>query len=69
MKTKKKNRHPRRITLATAPTRAGRLALIKAGTQFHFAIGEARLESVRTEGKAKELFAQAAKVLKGKVSA
>lgn len=64
MKTKKKNRHPRRNTIATTPTWAGRLALVKAGTQFHMAIDGVRLESVRTPGRAKEMFEQAAAVLR-----
>lgn len=62
-----KKRKPYRKTIASARiVGVGVLRLIKSGTQFHMAINDARLESVRTSNAAKNMFKDAAEALKNK---
>lgn len=64
MKKKNKASKPARRTLASARIAGlGVLRLVRSGTQFHMAINDARLESVRTAGAATRMFKEAAQAM------
>lgn len=64
MKKNRKQSKPRRLTIASARiTGLGVLRLVRSGTQFHMAINDARLESVRTARAAKNMFTEAAQAM------